>query len=607
MGDDDPWAAFGSDEEDDDDADKNNDDPSLLFVLPQTPRIIQALVQHLLQRNTQIALSDRHVGVLLLKASSSSSSSSSSNNNKDASNNVDMWKRALRDRGINVVECHSHDDDEANKTPIDNTTTTTLTVPIYCYDALICVVDDTTTDTTRDDSTTTTTATASSSGTMMMKQLQFVSNQLVPGGCLILPTTLSETFLSHQQESYQWTKLSSSSSSSQQQQQEVYTWLTRRTCRIQQSSCRWLSPDLSQEYARLEQATPIVSVHERTLSQLNAVTIHRAVHALQTTGYCVLGGIINAAHAVQLGQAVLQDLHTASQILKQREGVDLYQPWQSRQEPASYRELSMREDFRMDLRHGPAIDRARIATTCRGCSNNRKMKKDEATTVIDHHSCNNGDNIPSPHKPRILTAQDKSTLEFLRGHANILEIVRTVMNPVQDGFAQGNLGRYNFNGSGADGSFQNLRIGPVGGIVSLPGAADQALHADTPHLFEHLSCLPAHYINVFTPGSVAHETVGQTALLHGTHKLDVTSKYNDPSKDEAKQKQELWKAHLVRPFLQVSDVLLFDCRLLHFGMANESKDVERPLLYTNMWMHWFHDPKNWEHERPIFDDGNPAD
>ena len=168
---------------------------------------------------------------------------------------------------------------------------------------------------------------------------------------------------------------------------------------------------------------------------------------------------------------------------------------------------------------------------------------------------------------------------------------------------KGNFGRYNFDGGGPDGSFQDLRVGPVGGIVSLPGAADQALHADTPHLFEHISCMPAHYINAFTPGCPSHDRVGQTALIHTSHCLDFTARYcapDDENENQQQQQEQLWK-HLVRPRLELGDVLLFDCRILHFGLANyASSNVERPLLYTNMTMHWFHDPKNWDDQRSIF-------
>jgi ectoine hydroxylase-related dioxygenase (phytanoyl-CoA dioxygenase family) len=116
-------------------------------------------------------------------------------------------------------------------------------------------------------------------------------------------------------------------------------------------------------------------------------------------------------------------------------------------------------------------------------------------------------------------------------------------------------------------------------------------------LFEHMECLPAHYMNVFTPGIAANDAVGQTALIHASHRLDFTARY---CSTQDMDHTELWK-HIVRPALDLGDCLLFDCRILHFGLANTSSDTERPLLYTNMTMHWFHDPKNWDDRRPIFE------
>jgi ectoine hydroxylase-related dioxygenase (phytanoyl-CoA dioxygenase family) len=150
----------------------------------------------------------------------------------------------------------------------------------------------------------------------------------------------------------------------------------------------------------------------------------------------------------------------------------------------------------------------------------------------------------------------------------------------------------------------------MGGIVTLPGAADQALHADTPHLMEHVDCLPAHYINAFCLGTnvememdthdgcpTGSTPVGGTAFIHNSHRLSFTSA---PSMELKLIGNTPMLQNLVRPSLQLGDVILFDCRILHFGLANNSKDVERPMLYTNMTHSWFHDPKNWEDRKRIF-------
>jgi ectoine hydroxylase-related dioxygenase (phytanoyl-CoA dioxygenase family) len=154
-------------------------------------------------------------------------------------------------------------------------------------------------------------------------------------------------------------------------------------------------------------------------------------------------------------------------------------------------------------------------------------------------------------------------------------------------------------GTGPDGSFQPLRIGPMGGILSLPGAADQAIHADTPHLFEHIDCLPAHYINAFCLGREVTMSrdgsteLGGTAFVHGSHRLSYTAAVGDLS-------AHLVLDQLVRPSLNLGDVVLFDCRVLHFGLANTSPTLDRPMLYVNYTSEWFHDPKNWNERMPIF-------
>ena len=67
----------------------------------------------------------------------------------------------------------------------------------------------------------------------------------------------------------------------------------------------------------------------------------------------------------------------------------------------------------------------------------------------------------------------------------------------------------------------------VGTVLSLPGCEDQAVHADTPHLYEHMQ-LPPHYVNLFLPAvssdAQCDASVGQTAWVTGTHKLAVAAR-----------------------------------------------------------------------------------
>ena len=333
----------------------------------------------------------------------------------------------------------------------------------------------------------------------------------------------------------------------------------------------------------VEQATVAKTAKELVENTtLSEVSVQRAVNNLQEHGYCILKQILNKELCVAWGQAVLDDFTLASTILRSPpHEIDLRNPHSSKNNPQSYRELAMREDLRMDLRDGPHL---------------RKMRAIERTCMpqegIDHD-----DDTP------VVTTTCGSPNSCLRFHPTILEIIKRTMNPKGNNLYRGNFGRYNFAGTGPDGSPQPLRIGPMGGILSLPGAADQAIHADTPHLFEHMDYLPAHYINAFCLGrdhvmrTDGSTDLGGTAFVQGSHKLSFTASVGDLS-------AHLVLEHLVRPSLELGDVVLFDCRMLHFGLANTCTRLDRPLLYVNYTMSWFHDPKNWNDRKPIFLDEN---
>jgi ectoine hydroxylase-related dioxygenase (phytanoyl-CoA dioxygenase family) len=388
------------------------------------------------------------------------------------------------------------------------------------------------------------------------------------------------------------------------------TTFIKHSCPINETSCPWIPTTHSvlEERRLLSEATVAHSALEietkgQQLARLTRHDVQRASLCLQKHGYCVIRNLVDPVKCIEWGTAVLEDLDQAASILQERDGVDLRSIAQGHDVVHhNYRELAMREDLRMDLRDGPHL---------------RKLRKEEREQLEEWRSGggggggdSGGDIHGDPSSP-IITSSAGSYNSCLRFHPDILEIVKRTMNPKSTDLYRGNFGRYNFEGSGPDGSFQPLRVGPMGGIVSLPGSADQALHADTPHLFEHLDCLPAHYINAFCPGApdleVARDEdgsatgstlVGGTAFIHDSHQLSFTAEMENG--DSMSGRTKMIK-HLVRPSLQLGDVVLFDCRILHFGLANNSKDVERPLLYVNITHAWFHDPKNWDDRQRIFD------
>ena len=242
--------------------------------------------------------------------------------------------------------------------------------------------------------------------------------------------------------------------------------------------------------------------------------------------------------------------------------------------------------------------------------------------------------------PSIVDADIAGTVACWRFHPSTLAIV---FNPREASLFGGNFGRWNFGGAGPDGSPRPFRLGQVGSVLSCPGSGDQAIHADTPHLFEHTDCLPCHYLNVFTPGYrvvddpanvclrnefvdgmwTGNSTMGGTAFVHGSHRLSVSARLlsdddedrmttgkDDDGTDTAMMRKKMLQLRTLRPALDAGDVLFFDCRTIHYGLANTSmgdktgKDINagrRPMLYLNVTQSWFHDPKNWDDRERIFD------
>jgi len=421
---------------------------------------------------------------------------------------------------------------------------------------------------------------------------------VVPGGHLLTVSRVPGNHRQHNLHNHVWTRPLIVAECG-----ELKLWTTHRfACPINTMACPWKSDPsqprhrtgraIDHEHSLLQKATITRSAYELKHSPhiLTPHGINQAVDSLQENGYCIIRAMLDANACCNWGQAVLSDLKIAAEVLLKRDSIDLYHPQDSDQDPQVYRELSMREDLRMDIRDGPNMQEERA----------KESKKCKFLLQDD-------DELRRPFIfSKVTQGSYKSCLQF---HPSMIEIVQRTMNPTDDSLYKGNFGRFNFDGGGPDGSPQNLRIGPMGGIVSLPGSADQAIHADTPHLFETIDCLPAHYINAFCLGidalcindelgfSTGATPVGGTSFVHASHRLSFTSSFGD---DWTAATEPAVLQNLVRPSLELGDLVLFDCRILHFGLANTTKSVERPMLYTNMTQAWFHDPKNWDDKKAVF-------
>ena len=96
--------------------------------------------------------------------------------------------------------------------------------------------------------------------------------------------------------------------------------------------------------------------------------------------------------------------------------------------------------------------------------------------------------------------------------------------------------------------------------------------------------------------------MGQTAYVAGSHELAVSARIMAQAGGES----ELHR-RLLRPHLEAGDALLFDCRVLHFGLGNRSASVQRPVIYVNYHQPWFVDPKNWNNQEKLFVDNEVLD
>ena len=398
---------------------------------------------------------------------------------------------------------------------------------------------------------------------------------------------------------------------------------------------------LDYERRTLESATISQSVDEKVGGYLSEENIENAVKALQHHGFVVIPGLFrHSSEQVEsikrYSKAILDDFNTATQILKEKCSVDVFNPGDGN-DPVSYREMAMREDFRVDLRDGPLMKEVR-----------KSMEDTDENTLkaIGFKVVDGGEGtMPTIIDDAKTESEGNQRVSdgyccSLRYNPFVLDIIRKLQNPQVDNHVQegkqpmfkGNFGRWNFSGNGPNGRPMPVRVGQVGSVISIPSCSDQAIHADTPHIFEIHDCLPCHYANLFIFGEDQDETkekntsdntdldgnfngqnlIGGTAFVNASHKLSVTAALTADegisAAGDIENTQNEMHMRIIRPSLQIGDAVIFDTRTLHFGLANRNRlenrgeGKRRPLLYINLTHSWFFDPKNWNNRQSIFED-----
>jgi hypothetical protein len=271
--------------------------------------------------------------------------------------------------------------------------------------------------------------------------------------------------------------------------------------------------------------------------------VDRAARVLRKEGVVILPGLLDAADADALCQDALDDFERCRQELVKKGKGDLA----AAQQQHNYRELAMREDLRCDLRGTPSL------TSDEGAARRNRLRQNEA----------------------------------------IREICRRAATAPASSNREGNYGLWNFDLGGPGAPKKALDAGQLGAVVALPGCAEQALHADAPHIYDGVH-LPGHYYNCFLYGGEASNepAAGQTGFVPGSHFCEACAALvKDAPRNVA--------AGIVRPRLASGDALIFDARILHFGLPNRSSK-RRAIVYCNHTEYWFRDPKNWDDRVSVF-------
>ncbi|MCA9636404.1 MAG: phytanoyl-CoA dioxygenase family protein [Myxococcales bacterium] len=138
-------------------------------------------------------------------------------------------------------------------------------------------------------------------------------------------------------------------------------------------------------------------------------------------------------------------------------------------------------------------------------------------------------------------------------------------------------------------------------LMTMGGAKEQPWHTDGEHLFgPEVGILPPHCLNVFIPLVDITPEIGGTEFCPGSHFLTAgIPEIYEQSQDHVRRIG--WHGRRLPATIPAGAVLLFDYRLLHRGLANQT-DRTRPILYLTFCRPWFRDVHNFP-ERRLFEGG----
>jgi ectoine hydroxylase-related dioxygenase (phytanoyl-CoA dioxygenase family) len=130
-------------------------------------------------------------------------------------------------------------------------------------------------------------------------------------------------------------------------------------------------------------------------------------------------------------------------------------------------------------------------------------------------------------------------------------------------------------------------LGGVGAVTSLPGAEIQHLHRDHRGLFGEdnpaTPYLPPYAITVIVPLVPITAANGATRMYAGSQRVPRAIAEAKPTVD---------------PYTELGDCIFMDYRMLHRGLANNSGSL-RPILYITYYREWFRDYQNYTKHNPL--------
>lgn len=135
---------------------------------------------------------------------------------------------------------------------------------------------------------------------------------------------------------------------------------------------------------------------------------------------------------------------------------------------------------------------------------------------------------------------------------------------------------------------EEVILGSLVAVTSLPGSEDQKFHVDMPLLFENAEIgaqVPVYCVTLVLPLVDMNPDNGTTAFFPGSH-LTVSE---EPS------------GEAVLPDVPVGNAILFDSRIWHHGTPNRS-DAPRPVLYNTYQRPWYRDVVNFGRQKPLIID-----